>query len=1002
MNLSALQISDTLVPYKRSALEAFLEELTAGIPNSNLITSTIVDEVELTLFDNIEVDQLLDSAILVATQNIQNDINFDKVGARILLTKVYREALKGYQDAQDFDAFYQKSFKRYLNYSYENNLLNIEMRDTGFNLKRLTKALIPSNDDIFKFIGLSTALKRYMKLDWNQKPLETPQFMWMRIAMWLSINEENKEEAAIQFYHKLSNLEYIPGGSTNIGAGTNYPVLSNCYLIDTEDDIHSIFDNVKNVAMISKATGGIGISITKLRAAGSPVKSNNTFSTGPIPFIKVMDTALKSVSRAGKKAGAMCIYMENWHIDFPDFLDLRQNAGDDYRRIRTANTAVYISDEFMKRVINNETWYMFDPYETPELAELYGNEFSKKYQEYCEKADNGELNLVKAIPAREQMKRIMASLLGTSHPWLTWKDNINLRALNNNTGTIHSSNLCTEICLPQDRENIAVCNLAYVNLTQHIISSEDGDKAKARVDWTRLEDTVRVTQRHLDNLIDVNSLNVKEAKKSDTENRAVGMGMSGLAESLELLGYPYDSKEAFDFMDEVMEFITYHSIDESCNLAEERGAYTHFEGSMWSKGYVPYDTIEKVALDREGENYSDDNLPISGINDTKQSEVSPLAKIKVQIEEKLSQTKNEDSKDLYAIFDQLTDYIDKTNKELESLKQDTGSTQNSVGNELESEESLLQPGKGIALRQDRSFRLDWDLLRKRVQNGIRNATTMAIAPNASTGLVLGTTPGIDIRFAQIFSRNTSTGNFLDINHNLVKDLQRIGLWEKVKDQVLAKFGDISEIEEIPENLRRLYKTSFQVSPYAAIEVASRAQKWIDQAMSRNMYLQTRDVDELIDIYTEAWRRGIKTTYYLHTKPRHKAEQSTVKVNKRESLNKVGFSATTSNISTSTTTMDQHNNKQTSQTSFNNTPEKKGFGFAADNKVEKDISAIQEVAQREEVVAESISSGGNSGGGFKGFGGVSVKAEKVNFKKPVVDFAACPLDPAERANCEACQ
>ena len=980
MNLLTLKLSDQLIPYNQSRFREFINLHLDGLDNWEDILEIILEEVELTISDGLTIDQLIDSSILVATQNIQENIDFDKVSTRLLLTKMYRTALSGYETAQDFTTFYQKKFKSYLSYSYENNLLSHLMRDAGFNLKDISRAIKPERDDIFKFIGLTTAQKRYLKLDWNQFPIETPQFMWMRIAMWMSLYEENKTESVIRFYEKLSNLEYIPGGSTNIGAGTNYPVLSNCYLLDTDDDIDSIFDNIKNIALISKATGGMGISVTKLRASGSPVKSNNTFSTGPIPFIKVMDTALRSMSRAGKKYGALAIYMENWHIDFMDFMDLRQNAGDDYRRIRTADTAVYISDEFMKRVINNDVWYMFDPAETPDLTELYGSAFSKRYKEYCEMADRGEITMFKTISAVEQFKRMLASLLGTSHPWITWKDPINVRALNNNTGTIHCSNLCTEICLPQDRENISVCNLAYINLTQHINFSEDGDKTKTYIDWERLEETTRVSTRYLDNLIDVNQLNVKEAKKSDSENRAVGLGLSGFAESIELFGYPYDSKEAFDFADRVFEFISYYSIDESCKLAEERGSYKNFEGSMWSKGFVPYDTIKKVALDREGGIFDEDL-----ILDNSKNTVEDL---KLILNKKLE---GNNDVDLVTLVNELLNRVEGAESELKNFK---SSSKNNIG---ESEEVLLKSSTGISLRQDISMNLDWDLIRTKVKKGIRNATLMAIAPNASTGLVLGTTPGIDVRFAQIFSRNTYNGNFLDINHNLVRDLKTLGIWDKVKSQVLASYGDVSEIDEIPDDLKLIYKTSFQVSPYAAIEVASRAQKWIDQSMSRNMYLQTRDLDELAEIYTEAWRRGIKTTYYLHTKPRHKAEQSTVKVNKREELNKSGFGSLSLGNELSTT----NNLDLSSQTSFVEV-ERKGFGFAdTGNKLTSESEVFNDEDKNENTEGEIYGGGGR--GGFSKYSNVSVKAERVNFKRAgQMDLTACPLDPAERANCESCQ
>lgn len=950
-----------LLPYNQDELKKFVAFHARGFEKTQEMIETVAEELALTIFAGMTIEQILESLILIAAQNIQNDTDYDKLATRFLLTKIYKDTLD-LNSSNDFKQIYNSAFKNYIRTGIDINLLDQRL-GTIFDLEKLSSELMIENDEIFKYIGLSTIDNRYALRDRDQKILETPQFMWMRIAMGMSLNEQNPTDQALVFYRKLSRVEYIPGGSTNIGAGTTFPVLSNCYLLDTEDDTNAIYDNIKNIALISKATGGIGISVTKLRGSGSPVKSNNTMSTGPIPFIKVMDAALKSMSRAGKKYGAMCIYMENWHINFPEFVDLKANAGDDYRRIRTADTAVYISDEFMKRVVNSEEWYMFDPAETPELTELYGAEFSKKYNEYVEKAKRGEMKLFNVVPAREQMKQILNSLMATSHPWLTWKDTINLRALNNNTGTIHCSNLCTEITLPQDRNNIAVCNLAYINLTHHI--NHNATQKEDLLDWKKLEETVRVIIRHLDNLIDVNASPLPETRNSDSKNRAVGMGMSGFAEVLEFFGYAYDSKEAYDLMDRVSEFISYHSIDESCNLAEERGTYENFKGSLWSKGFVPYDTISKVDRDRKDAFESD-------------SKQNVLDVLKSKINDGIQKSNDQNQKELYEIFSQLTALIE--NK-----------TQSEVKDEIAKANDLNAAGEGITLRQDKSISMDWDKLRERVKRGVRNATTMAIAPNASTGLVCGTSPGIDPRFAQIFSRNTYSGKFLDINHNLVRNLKQLGIWEQVKGKVLENFGDISEIEEIPQSIKDIYKTSFQISPYAYVEVASRSQKWIDQAISRNMYLETRDVDELVEIYTEAWRRGLKTTYYLHMKPRHTAEQSTVRVNKAEKINKSGFAAVT-------------NAHTTQMPIIEEAKEMKGFGFAA---VADSGSNNSNVNVPNSTVSSDVKNTSTpSAGGPVGFGkAASTIGSTENFikqERKFIDHSACPIDPAERAKCEACQ
>ncbi len=985
MNIKTITNLQNLVPYNKNKFYEFVKDHASGIDDAEEKIQTIVEEVELTVFADMSYDQLIDSAILAATQNIQNDIDYEKVATRFSLTQIYKSALDLSGNYKTYEELYRSSFPKYINFAIGQKLLNPELAIL-FDLEELSSALTLDRDDVYTYIGITTAENRYMIKDRDQNTIETPQFMWMRVAMGLSLKEDNPTEMAKVFYDKLSKQEYIPGGSTNIGSGSTYPVLSNCYLIETQDDIHSIFDNVKNVAIISKATGGIGISVTKLRAAGSPVRSNNTFSTGPIPFIKVMDAALKSVSRAGKKAGAMCVYIENWHYNFPEFIDLRQNAGDDYRRVRTADTAVYISDEFMKRVINNDKWYMFDPLETPELAELYGNEFSRKYEEYIEKAERGEIKMFNVVPAREQMKQILNSLQGTSHPWLTWKDTINLRALNNNTGTIHCSNLCTEICLPQDKDNIAVCNLAYVNLANHVLYT--GNNPENKMDWKRLEETVRIAIHHLDNLVDVNMSPLKETRNSDENNRAVGLGIMGFSEALEKFGYAYDSEEAYNLMDKAAEFISYISIDESCNLAEERGAYPNFQGSMWSKGYVPFDTIEKVAKSRKGEDltmydreYNEILMAQPKVSEGTNPVMKSLDILKTRIQKGTQSASSQESKELFEIFGQITEYMDRmTNNQSPSNSEVATTAEYTVENKA---------GEGTDLRQSRRMKLDWSALRTKVKKGMRNATTMAVAPNASTGLVAGTSPGLDPRFAQIFSRATSTGKFLDINHNLVKSLKALGIWEEVRDKVLENYGDISKIEEIPQEIRNVYKTSFQISPFAYIEVASRAQKWIDQSLSRNMYLATRDIDEMVAIYTEAWRRGLKTTYYLHVKPRHTSEQSTVKVNKGQQINKKGFSSL----------------KPTAQVSLvDNTKEIKGFGFAG---VQKEQEVV-EIAASLDRTQQPLTGGSSGGFGFSKASSVveetAVMSEKVNFTKvkKKINFDACPLDPAERAACEGCQ
>lgn len=770
-------------PYDADRINRAIERVTQGLADPISKVTQIASELAITLFDGITSEQLDEAAIAVAVQNVKDDPDFDTIAARLLRKVIYKRVLGGYRTDVELALLHQARFPGYVRDAVEEGLLDTRLPEL-FDLDALAAALDPGRDELLRYIGTVTMANRYMIHDRARRPLEVPQYFWMRVAMGLSLNEADPTAAALGFYDAISRLEYLPAGSTLVNAGTSYPQLSNCFVVQMEDDIEHIATSVRNVMWLTKGTGGIGLSVTKLRSEGSPIRSNNTSSTGPIPFMHTIDSTLRAVSRGGKKFGALCFYMENWHLDFGQFLDLRQNSGDPYRRTRTANTAVWISDEFMKRVAADEDWYLFDPAETPDLVELTGAAFSARYAQYVADAEAGRLRAFSRVRAREQYKQILVTLQTTSHPWLTWKDTINTRALNTNTGTIHLSNLCTEICLPQDRDTISVCNLASINLSAHLAGGE--------VDWERMARSVRLAVRQLDNLIDITISSVPESERANIDSRAVGLGVMGFTDIAERLGLAYESAEAAELIDRVVEFVSWHAIDASADLARERGSYPTFEGSGWSRGLVPFDTLAAVEADR-----------------------------------------------------------------------------------------------GVPVDVDRTTRLDWDALRTKVAGGMRNSTLMAIAPTASIGLVAGTTPGLDPQFSQIFSRATSSGKFLEVNRNLVADLQRLGLWEQVRERLLAAQGDLSAIDEVPDELKAVYRTSFQLSPYAFLEVAARAQKWIDQAISRNIYLADRSVDAMTELYATAWRKGVKTTYYLHMKPRHTAEQSTVRVNKTENLNATG-------------------------------------------------------------------------------------------------------------------
>ena len=794
----------TQQPFDADKINKSIERACSGLPEWLSKVTQIATETKLTLYSGITEEELDQATINAALQNVQHDPDYGIVATRLFLKTLYKNILGDF-DRDNPDAIqklHEERFAPHIKDAVKRGMLREEMAN-NFDLEKLAQAINVNRDNLFTFSGVSTLMHRYTLKKDGETSYETPQFMFMRVAMGLNFIEENPTEKAIELYNKMSELAYVCGGSCNIGAGTKNAALSNCFLIQMEDDMEHISKTVSDVMMISKATGGLGVSVTKLRAAGSPL-SHGGASSGTTTFAKIMDTAIRAIVRGGKKKGALCFYMEPWHMDFPEFIDWKHNAGDDYLRMRTANTAAFINDEFMDRVKNDDEWFYFDPKETPDLVELYGQDFSKRYAEYIEMAKAGKLKMFKQERALKVWKNMVVSLVGTSHPWFTWKDPMNIRALNNNTGTIHMSNLCTEIALPQDKDNIAVCNLGSLNIVSHLKGKE--------IDWQKLEQTVRISIRSLDNLVDINVLPIKEAENSDQNNRAIGMGVMGLADAIEKMGWAYESQEAYDFVDKIFEFISYIAIDTSADLAQERGSYKNFEGSRWSKGMVPFDTLAELNKQRGGKLSVDMKMHHGG--------------------------------------------------------------------------------------------LDWDALRAKVKKGMRNATLMAVAPNANIGLVAGTVPGMDARFAQAFSRSKFSGKYLDLNSNLVDELKDAGLWEKVQGKIVEHHGDIQTIDEIPDDIKNRYKSSFDINPKAVIEITARAQKWIDQAISRNMYLASREMSDLTDIYTTAWEKGLKSTYYAHVKPRHSAEQSTIAVNKRESTGRKGFAALKSTSIPSPITVDR--------------------------------------------------------------------------------------------------
>ena len=714
--------------------------------------------------------------VQLATQRLAWEPAFERVAVRACLRGLYRDLL-GVAGGPALAAAYRQAFADYVRRGVEVGALDGRLLE--FDLQALARRLRPERDELLPYAGLTTLADRYLvRHPENRELMELPQFLFMRVAMGLALAEppELRQRWAVRFYEAMSTLCYLPSTPTLFNAGTPHCQLASCYLSDVLDSMDHILESAADFGQLAKYAGGIGASIAKLRSAGSPVRGINGQSSGIVPFAHMFDALIRAISQGGRRRGTLAVYLEPWHLEIEAFLDLKRNAGDPYLRTPSLNTALWVPDEFLRRVEADADWYLFDPYYVPELTEVWGEAFREAYAACVRRAEAGQLpaRAFRVVRARELLGRILATLQETSHPWITFKDAGNARSML--PGIIHSSNLCTEIFLPTSPDEIAVCNLASVNLARHLTSG-------GQVDWDRLRRTVRVALRGLDNVIDINFYPVAKARRSNLRWRPVGLGIMGFAEAFARLGMVYGDEASLGFTDRVVEFVSYCAIEASCDMSQERGSFPAFADSRWARGQVPIDTLAELDRQRGG------------------------------------------------------------------------------------------------VEVDRTARLDWDALRARVRGGMRNGTVMAIAPTATISLIAGTTPSLDPYYANVFARQTLSGKFLEVNRVLVEQLKEVGLWEAVRERIVAERGDISRIEAIPQALRRRFPTAYQIPPDAYIEVAARAQKWVDMGISRNLYLQDRDLDRMAEVYLLAWRRGLKSTYYLFMAPRMYAEPSTVQVNK---------------------------------------------------------------------------------------------------------------------------
>ncbi|MDR7415226.1 MAG: ribonucleoside-diphosphate reductase subunit alpha [Armatimonadota bacterium] len=745
-----------------------LERISRGLPRAEVLVGRLRQDP---ILRDAPAGEEESAALAAAQARIHEDPIYERLSCRLLLRRLYREVLG--TPEPDLRT-YRAGFVAYVRRGIEVGALDPRLR--RLDLHRLASALRPERDELLPLIGLHTLADRYLVRDPETRAiLELPQYLFLRVAMGLALAEEDPHRWAVAFYEATSQLDYLPSTPTLFNAGTPHPQLSSCYVSDVLDQMDHILQSCVEFGQIAKYAGGIGTSITKLRAVGSPVRGINGTSSGIIPFVHLFDALIKAVSQGGRRRGTLAVYLEPWHLEIRAFLDLKRNAGDPYLRAPSLNTALWIPDEFLERVERDEPWYLFDPLYTPELAELWGEAFREAYRRRIEDARGGRLpaRAFRVESARGLFREILATLQETAHPWIAFKDSSNARSML--PGVVHSANLCTEVHLPTSPEAMAVCNLASINLARHL--TRDG------VDEDKLARTVRLALRGLDNVIDLNFYPTERARTGNLRTRPVGLGLMGLAEAFARLGMQYGDEAACAFTDRVVELVSYCAILTSCELAQKRGPFPSFAESRWARGQVPLDTLEELVRLRG------------------------------------------------------------------------------------------------AVQVDRSARLDWASLRARVRRGIRNGTVMAIAPTATISLIAGTTPGIDPYYANVFARSTLSGKFLEFNRVLVDQLQALGLWEQVRERILEGRGDIEEIQEIPHRLRVLHRTAYRIPPEAYIRVAAVAQKWVDQGISRNLYLQDRSLEAMERIYLAAWRAGLKSTYYLFMAPRMYAEPSTIPVNK---------------------------------------------------------------------------------------------------------------------------
>ncbi|ARA82355.1 MULTISPECIES: ribonucleoside-diphosphate reductase subunit alpha [Pseudomonas] len=777
----------SFAPLDMGRLNTIVTEACEGLAevDANLIQT----ETLKNLYDGVALKDVNTALVMTARTLVEREPNYSFVTARLLMDTLRAEGLGflGVADSathHEMADLYAKALPAYVATGIKFELLNPVLAE--FDLEKLGKAINHERDQQFTYLGLQTLYDRYF-IHKDGVRFELPQIFFMRVAMGLAIEEKAREDRAIEFYNLLSSFDYMSSTPTLFNAGTLRPQLSSCYLTTVPDDLSGIYHAIHDNAMLSKFAGGLGNDWTPVRALGSYIKGTNGKSQGVVPFLKVVNDTAVAVNQGGKRKGAVCAYLETWHMDIEEFIELRKNTGDDRRRTHDMNTANWIPDLFMKRVFDDGPWTLFSPSEVPDLHDLTGKAFQERYEYYEALTEYpGKIKLFKTIQAKDLWRKMLSMLFETGHPWLTFKDPCNLRSPQQHVGVVHSSNLCTEITLNTNKDEIAVCNLGSINLPNHIVNG--------KLDTDKLKRTVDVAVRMLDNVIDINYYSVPQAKNSNLRHRPVGLGIMGFQDALYLQHIPYGSDAAVQFADTSMEAVSYYAIQASCDLADERGAYETFQGSLWSKGILPLDS-QQILIEQRGEKYIDVDL-----------------------------------------------------KET----------------------------------------LDWAPVRARVQKGIRNSNIMAIAPTATIANITGVSQSIEPTYQNLYVKSNLSGEFTVINPYLVRDLKARDLWDSVMINDLKYYdGSVQQIERIPQELKELYATAFEVDTKWIVDAASRRQKWIDQAQSLNLYIAGASGKKLDVTYRMAWYRGLKTTYYLRALAATSTEKSTVNTGKLNAVSSGG-------------------------------------------------------------------------------------------------------------------